>query len=166
MLIGVTDTHCVQSPSLTEHLADRVRAAEVVVHAGDFTTQQSLATFQQQADQLVAVYGNADKPAVRSQLPETEVTTVGETRVGIVHRHDSGAVGVRMFGRSVEADLVITGHTHRPEVHQFEELTVVNPGSHTTPRGAKPGYFEYDPTEAVGWLRTPTGALLQTVTVD
>jgi len=71
MLVALSDTHGETAPELTRHLRERLDRAEVVVHAGDFTTEQVLERFESFGP-LVAVHGNADARVVRARLPARE----------------------------------------------------------------------------------------------
>ncbi len=169
MIVLVSDTHCRDRPRFADQLATDLSAADTVVHAGDFTTETVLEAVQEHASRLVAVHGNADTPAVKERLPSNTVTTVetvdGLLRIAVVHRRDGGMVGLRMFGRSVDADLVVTGHTHRPAVHDDGDITIVNPGSHADPRGNRPGYAVIDPDTRQGQILTPSGEVLAPITL-
>lgn len=52
-----------------------------------------------------------------------------------------------MFGRSRDADVVISGHTHRPTLVETDDVVLLNPGSHAQPRGNRPGYATLSRTE-------------------
>ncbi len=169
MIVFLSDTHRRERPRLADRLAADLSTADVVVHAGDFTTETVLEAFEGHAERLVAVHGNADTPAVQERLPTSTVTTVetadGPLRIAVVHRRDGGLVGLRMFGRSVDADLVVTGHTHRPAVHDDGGIVIVNPGSHADPRGHRPGYAVFDPETRQGRVLTPTGETVAPITL-
>lgn len=117
---------------------DRIRAADHVIHAGDFTSGETLDRFRSMAEEFTAVFGNMDPrgldlPAVATTRVEglTFVVTHGtgdprgyEERVAGIVREDGGpdAIGV-------------AGHTHEVLDTTREDVRLLNPGSVT---GAAP----------------------------
>ena len=140
MLLVLSDTHGIDDPALTDHLREQIRAADTVVHAGDFTTLAVLDRFEALADELVAVHGNADSAAVRERLPATRTVDTLGVRILVVHGHEHDGTTLSLLAREEGADVVVLGHTHRPEVGQHGGVTVLNPGSHADPRGNRPAY--------------------------
>ena len=140
MLLALSDTHGTDDPELTDHLREQIRAADVVVHAGDFTTPEVLSRFEELTAEFVAVHGNADNAAVRERLPAVEtVETLGK-RFLLVHGHEHDETSLSLFARQEGADVVVLGHTHRPGIGRLGGVTVLNPGSHADPRGGQPAY--------------------------
>lgn len=167
MLVVVSDTHSTGGHALADRVLEAVRGADAVVHAGDFTTESALDAFHEEARTLYAVCGNADDPAVRDRLPTERVVEWGGTRIALTHRRRGGATGLAMFGREHGADLVVSGHTHRPSVTEAGELALLNSGSHAQPRGNRPGYAELEASEegVRGRLREPGGATFETFAI-
>jgi len=167
VLAVVADTHATADHRLTGRTLAAVEDAETVVHAGDFTTADALAAHRRAAGDLLAVHGNADGPAVRERLPAARTVEALGIRLAVTHRRDGGATGLAMFGRSRDADVVVSGHTHRPSVVDAGEVLLVNPGSHAQPRGNRPGHAELrrDGEGVAGELRTPDGELVDSFRV-
>ena len=159
MLLALSDTHGTDDPGLTEHLREQVRAADVAVHAGDFTTPAVRDRFDDLADEFVAVHGNADSAAVRDRLPATETVETLGVRFLVVHGHEHDRTSLSLLARQEGADVVVLGHTHRPGVGRLGGVTVLNPGSHADPRGARPAYGAVGQAsgDVVVRLRTPAG---------
>ncbi|NHN46278.1 metallophosphoesterase [Halostella sp. JP-L12] len=168
MIVVCSDTHSGTGHELTDHMADAVAAADLVLHAGDFTSEAALDAFRAESDRLFAVHGNADGSAVRERLPPARTVTAGNLTVALTHRRDGGATGLAMFGRSRGADLVVSGHTHRPSVTRAGDVTLLNPGSYADPRGNRPGYAELEPRDggARGRLLEPDGTVVERFEVD
>ncbi|WP_338740129.1 metallophosphoesterase [Haloplanus salilacus] len=183
MLVVCSDTHGTDDPRLTGRTREALAAADLAIHAGDFTTPSVLDGFRERADRLVAVHGNADTAAVRERLPSAATTTYAGVRIAVTHTERGGATARSLFGRQRGAALVVTGHTHRPSVDAPETGPVLlNPGSYADPRGNRPGHAELwtpggddrpagvTPFDAnadadadvglVGVLRTPDGDVL------
>lgn len=71
----------------------------------------------------------------------------GKKKAFMAHGHQySVSLGVERIldeGRSRNADIVMFGHTHRPYLKKFGDITVLNPGSLSFPRqeGRKGSYI-------------------------
>lgn len=163
MLAIYSDTHAADGHCLEGLALEAARDAECVIHAGDFTSERVLAAFREEADRLVAVHGNADSATVRDRLPEARTVEYGGVRIAVTHRRDGGETGLEMFGRSQDAALVVSGHSHRPGVSEVGDVTLLNPGSHAQPRGNRPGFATLSPAEngLSGHLREPGGTTIE-----
>ena len=64
----VSDTHQEVGHGLSGRTLEAVREADVVIHAGDFTTADALRAFSALTSRLVAVFGNADAPPGRPRV--------------------------------------------------------------------------------------------------
>ncbi|MFB6108059.1 MAG: metallophosphoesterase [Haloplanus sp.] len=149
MLVVVSDTHGRADHRLTDRTLAAVREADVVVHAGDFTTPAVLDSFHEVAARLVAVHGNADDAAVSDRLPDATTLTYAGVRVAVTHTRRGGATALSLFGRERGADLVVFGHTHRPTVRSPDAgPTLLNPGSYADPRGNRAAHAELRPVDA------------------
>ncbi|MFB6086232.1 MAG: metallophosphoesterase [Halodesulfurarchaeum sp.] len=159
MLVVLSDTHRTDRPGLDGQLAEAVSRAHRVIHAGDFTTEAVLDGFQATADSLLAVAGNRDSPGVTARLPEARTLDLRGFTVALTHTRAGGQTGLAYFGDERDADLVISGHTHRPHVVSGTGPTLLNPGSHADPRGGEPTFAELTATEGAieGAIRTVSG---------
>lgn len=164
-VVVLADTHRATGTGLAGRAADAVAAADRVLHAGDLTTASVLEAFQAASEAFHAVHGNADTAAVRDRLPDHRVLAVGPLRVAVVHRRDGGTTGLALFGRSVGADLVCFGHTHRPAVERTGDVLLCNPGSHADPRGGPATHLELavggDAAAVTGALRERDGGVVE-----
>jgi len=181
MLVVCSDTHGTDDPRLTGRTGEAVDAADLVIHAGDFTTPAVLDAFRARTDRLVAVHGNADTVAVQERLPPAATTTYAGVTIAVTHTERGGATALSMFGRQRGADLVVSGHTHRPTVDTSPSgPTLLNPGSHADPRGHRAAYAELHPAGSdeapaevagavasglVGVLRSTDGAVIARIRV-
>jgi hypothetical protein len=116
---------------------ERLRRADLIVHAGDLSTLDTLHELQE-LGRVVAVHGNIDDAAVRGALPATAVVLCDGRRLAVIH--DAGpAIGRlrRMRKRFPDADAVVFGHSHIP-LHEADEdgFEIFNPGSPTERRRA------------------------------
>lgn len=140
MLVALSDTHGSDDPRLTPHLREVVEEADTVVHAGDFGAMAVLTGFRDLVNDFHAVYGNVDGPEVRDELPETITVACGDHRVVVAHGHRHDELALSLLARQEAAGVAIVGHSHRPGIADRGTLTVVNPGSHADPRGARAAY--------------------------
>lgn len=163
MIAVFSDTHSDGGHELEDEALAAAREAEVVVHAGDFTSRSALEAFREECDRLFAVHGNADATDVRERLPPARTVEEAGVRIVVTHRRDGGETGLAMFGRSRDADLVVSGHTHRPGVTRTEDVLLLNPGSHAQPRGNRPGFATLERRNGTvsGRLVEPDGTLIE-----
>jgi putative phosphoesterase len=134
----VADTHMPRgSRRLPGACIDRLRAADLIVHAGDFVAAAVLAEIESIGPPVAAVYGNVDDEALRRDLPEARVVEIARTRVGLVHDAGParGRLG-RLRRRFPDADAAIFGHSHMPLHEREGDFQIFNPGSPTERRRA------------------------------
>ena len=118
---------------------ERIAAAELLLHAGDFSTGGALRELEAIGPPLVGVHGNVDSAEVRRLLPEERVVEAAGVRIALVH--DAGPARrrlARMRGHFAErADAVVFGHSHLP-LHESADdgFQIFNPGSPTERRRA------------------------------
>ena len=116
-------------------VAEQLRGAELILHAGDVCTASVLEELSEYAP-VRAVLGNNDVPDVEAWgAPETLELDVGGLRVGMIHDSGprSGRVG-RLRRRFPGCDLVVFGHSHIPMDVEVDGFRIVNPGSPTDRR--------------------------------
>ena len=168
MLVVLSDTHATETTRLVGAAADAVADAELVLHAGDFTTDAVLDAFHDVAADLRAVHGNRDSDAVTDRLPTATTLSYAGVRIAATHRRRGGTTGLAMFGRERGADLVVSGHTHQPLVDQEGAVTLLNPGSHADPRGARQSFAVLEPTDdgLSGRLETVDGTVFERFDVE
>jgi len=136
----ISDTHLPRGQrALPAECLGLLRAADLILHAGDLVEAGVLDALEALGPPVQAVAGNVDEPAVRARLPETRVVEVGEVRIGMVH--DAGPAAGRLerqrrrFG---DCDAVVFGHSHVP-LHETAvdagfAFQLFNPGSPTDKR--------------------------------
>ncbi len=142
----VADTHVPdREATIPDPFRERVRAADHVIHAGDFTAPETLETVRDLATALTAVRGNMDRSGPDGvspvDLPETATTTVGGVTFAVTHatvrsREDwFETVAALAHGVDAEPVVGVGAHTHRVEDEVYDGVRVLNPGSVT---GAAP----------------------------
>lgn len=136
-LVLMSDTHL---PSRARDLPAAVWAAvdtaDVVVHAGDWTSEDLLDRLLARAARLVGVFGNNDHGALRERLPEVARAELAGVRFAVVH--ETGAKEGRERRADVaypETDVLVFGHSHIPwDSVSPRGLRLLNPGSPTDRR--------------------------------
>ena len=134
----ISDTHMPRGARrLPADCVERLRAADVILHAGDLSTLAVLRELQGYG-RVVAVHGNVDDPNVRAALPVTAEIEAGGARIALIH--DAGpALGrlPRLLRRFSQADAVVFGHSHIPLHERAKDgFQIFNPGSPTERRSA------------------------------
>ncbi len=135
-LAVISDTHMPRGARrLPESCLERLRTAELILHAGDLSTVAVLEELRSLGPPVRAVVGNTDEPALRRLLPGRVVVEAGGARIGVTH--DPGpAAGreERLAGRFPGCDAVVYGHTHLPRIERHGAVWLLNPGSPTERR--------------------------------
>jgi len=133
----VADTHLPRGKRLLpQACVQRLRAADLILHAGDLSTVDVLRMFEALGPPVAAVNGNVDAPELRALLPATRIVEADGARIAMVH--DAGpAKGrlARMRRRFPDADAVVFGHSHIPLNERADDgFQIFNPGSPTDRR--------------------------------
>ncbi|MFB6304100.1 MAG: metallophosphoesterase family protein [Haloferacaceae archaeon] len=140
----VSDTHVPsRAPSVPEWVADRLAAADHVVHAGDFDSPAAFERVRELAggaERLTAVRGNADPRSL--DLPR--VATVERGGVTLVVTHGDGTphdyrerVAARVRSHGGPDAVGVCGHTHERMDERADGVRLLNPGSATGVRPAR-----------------------------
>src|SRR3954468_4790369 len=91
----VADTHLPRGKRLLPNeCVQRLRAADLILHAGDLCTVDVVRTFQAPGPPLAAVHGKVRAPDVRPLLPATRVVEADGARIAMVH--DAGPARGRL----------------------------------------------------------------------
>ncbi|MCW2963696.1 MAG: metallophosphoesterase family protein [Actinomycetia bacterium] len=134
----ISDTHLPRgSRSLAEQCMERLRAADLILHGGDIVGAGFLDELRALGPPIEAVYGNMDEPDLKTSLPKERVVEAEGVRIGLVHI-PGPRVGrdARLLARFPGCDAIVFGHTHVPQVEQYEGVWILNPGSPTERRSA------------------------------
>jgi putative phosphoesterase len=156
----ISDTHL---PRGTRALPDaclrRLRAADAILHAGDFIELSVLRELEALGPPVHAVCGNVDGPDLRLLLPRVRTVQADGARIAMIH--DAGPKErrlERMRRTFPEADAVVFGHSHLPLHERAGGFEIFNPGSPTDRRRA-PRHTMGLATAAGGELRFELVAL-------
>jgi putative phosphoesterase len=119
---------------LPQQCIEVLRAADLIVHAGDFSEAAVLAELRELGP-VAAVYGNVDSAELCRELPESLSLDLEGATLGVIH--DGGpAIGrmERIRIRFPDADAVVFGHSHMPLHEERDGFQIFNPGSPTERR--------------------------------
>ena len=132
----ISDTHLPRGtralpPACVEHL----RAADLILHAGDFMELSVLEELEAIGPPVHGVRGNVDSAQLQARLPLTRVVDAAGAKIVLIH--DAGpATGrlERMRRRFPDAQAVVFGHSHIPLHEERDGFAIFNPGSPTERR--------------------------------
>ena len=146
----IADTHMPKGMRrLPDTCVERLKAADAILHAGDFFELSTLRILEALGPPVHGVAGNVDSPELRLRL--SRVTTVG--RIAMIH--DAGpAPGrlIRLRRMFPDAEAVVFGHSHMPLHEERDGFQIFNPGSPTERRRA--------PKHTMGMVSEETGRLV------
>jgi putative phosphoesterase len=132
----VSDTHLPRgSRVIPDACREQIGAADLVLHAGDFSTAEVLEDLRAVGPPLAAVHGNIDSSELRRLLPERQVVDAAGVRIGLVH--DAGPARGRLRRMRMafpDCEAVVFGHSHIPLHEEDAGFQIFNPGSPTDRR--------------------------------
>jgi len=134
----ISDTHLPRGGrALPPACVEQLRAADLILHAGDFMELAVLEELQALGPTVCAVRGNVDSAELQARLPLTRVVAAEGVKIAMVH--DAGPSDRRvdrLRRRFPDADAVVFGHSHIPLLERDAGFTIFNPGSPTERRRA------------------------------
>lgn len=186
----VADTHSPEFAALPQRVLDVLSGVELILHAGDINERSTLDALGRIAP-VVAVRGDHDRAL--ADLPASREVTVAGKRVALVHGdrarwieepqtllwtlslghyHPHGRLPRDLKRRFPDADVIVYGHTHRPDIRWIGDTLLFNPGGvhqwtrETTRRRLRErvGWFEWSWLQVARFIRThpaPTVGLLE-----
>jgi putative phosphoesterase len=133
----VADTHMPsRAKTLPEALVRGLEGVELILHAGDFTSLETVEMLERIAP-LEGVIGNNDGYEIFQRFSKIKLLNIGGFRIGLIHGDGSSKTTER---RSLDAfqdskpDLVVFGHSHVPYKQLHDGILLFNPGSPTDKR--------------------------------
>ncbi|CAG0880711.1 unnamed protein product [Cyprideis torosa] len=123
-----------------------------ILCTGNLCTKECLDYLKTLASDVHVVRGEFDE---NPSYPEQKVVTVGQFRIGLVHGHQIVPWGdpdsLCILQRQLDADVMISGHTHEFSSFEHENRFFINPGSITgaphplqKPEGSTPSFVLMD----------------------
>ena len=97
---------------------------DYIIHGGDIGSAAILDELSALAP-LIAVKGNNDRQAWAAHLPETEMIRVGGVFIYVIH--DISQLDIEPHAAG--AQVIVSGHSHKPLIELRDGIMYVNPGS-------------------------------------
>ena len=169
-ILVIGDTHIPRRASwIPEEISNLIENEKFdkVVCTGDLTDRKVL-DYLEGLSEVTVVRGNMD----HLPLPEYDVFNAEKIKIGVVHGDQVYPRGnreqLKAIAKRLGVDLLISGHTHSPDIH-FDEVLLLNPGSATGVWGGgggslKPSFMilEIDGREVVVSFYEPDKELFST----
>ncbi|NIJ88597.1 hypothetical protein FHR49_001384 [Xanthomonas campestris] len=130
----ISDTHGLLRPEAVAALV----GSDAIIHAGDVGRPEILAALQALAP-LHVIAGNIDNKPWAAGLPQTLDVLIAGVRIHVLH-------DLKTLTPAVAADVIISGHSHKPAIQTRDGVLYVNPGS------AGPRRFSLPISVATLWL--------------
>ncbi len=114
----ISDTHGLVRPQALSVL----QACNTIVHAGDIGKREVLDELREVAP-VTAIRGNVDTWA--TNMPDSDVVEIDGRYLYVLHNVKE----IDLDPRAAGFDMVISGHSHKPEITEVEGVIYLNPGS-------------------------------------
>ncbi len=158
MKIGViADTHIPDIiPELPPRVREIFRGVDIILHAGDITTLETLRELQNYFTITMAVAGEHDDEDAKKYLQDTQVVEFSNRKIGIIHGYPAEK-GPNLLGslkklfrppthedlyryvlsQFEDVDCIVFGYTHQPYVKVRNGVLLFNPGAVAPTRGVQ-----------------------------
>ncbi len=120
-----------RAKNIPEKLKELAKESELILCTGDFTSKETFKELKNLANVFIAVKGNCDF----LDLPSYAEFYLSGKRVGLIHGDIFGRGNKEKmlnFAMERKLDVLISGHTHKPEVWKEKDILFLNPGSATS----------------------------------
>jgi len=137
MLIGlISDTHIPdRAKEIPQKVLETFENVDLILHAGDLTSLEVIDELEKIAP-VMAVQGNMDRTK-GIDLPKARGMEAEGLGIGIAHGEVYPRADTQQLvyiAKQLDADILITGHSHQPKIEQIEGILLLNPGSPVVPR--------------------------------
>ena len=137
MLIGlISDTHIPdRARELPKNVISSFENVDLILHAGDLTSTKVIDELEKIAP-TIAIQGNMDR-AAGIMLPNAKVIEAEGLKIGITHGEVYPRADTQQLlylAKQLDADILVTGHSHQPKIEQIDGVLLLNPGSPVVPR--------------------------------
>ena len=133
----ISDTHLPKRAKvLPAEVWAEVERADVVLHAGDWVSEDLLDELQDRARRVIGVFGNNDGAELRARLPQVARAEFDGIRFAMIHETGPATKREeRMDAQFPDTDVLVFGHSHIPwDTVTPRGLRLLNPGSPTDRR--------------------------------
>ena len=105
-----------------------------ILCTGNLCTKEVYEYLRTVSSDIHLVRGDFDDK-FRDNVPEYEVVTLGQFKVGLIHGHQIVPWGdkesLALWQRKLDVDVLVSGHTHMFDAYEFDGKYFLNPGSAT-----------------------------------
>jgi putative phosphoesterase len=130
----ISDTHGLLRPQAEQRLAGVAH----IIHGGDIGKPDVIAGLRR-ISPVTAIRGNIDTAEWANEYPDTQMVRFGGHTIFVLHDiHE-----LRLDPVSCGVDVVVSGHSHRPQIQTIDGVLYLNPGS------AGPRRFSHPVTLAI-----------------
>jgi putative phosphoesterase len=136
-LVLLADTHVPRrARDLPASVWAAVDAADLVVHAGDWVSEEFYEALLRRSQRLVGCHGNNDGPGLHRTLPRVARVDLDGVRLAVVHETGQAAGRERRCDlEHPDVDVLVFGHSHIPwDTVTPSGMRLLNPGSPTDRR--------------------------------
>jgi len=126
----LSDTHAASVEDIPPKIIDYLATVDLIVHAGDFVARNVLEGLKK-IKGVKAVRGNMDLEELKNLLPEKEIFTVGNKRIGVTHGWGAPfkiESKVKSVFPGEKLDVIIFGHSHFSQNKVIDGTLFFNPG--------------------------------------
>jgi putative phosphoesterase len=136
MKIGIiSDTH----GNLPRGIFDIFRDVKQIFHAGDIGNKDVIRSLEIICP-VHAVYGNVDSWPLTIHYPLMLVHEIDNIKICMIHDIiNPKQFSYRLFKKSMQVDVVLSGHTHVATFEIFRDVLYINPGSVSKSKDKKYG---------------------------
>lgn len=122
----VSDTHGYLAPELKRE----IDGCDLLIHAGDITSESNWAELEVSVPAIRGVLGNNDGfYAYGPEVVRLNEFTYEGLRFAVSHFRERLPLD--------DVDVAVCGHTHRAMIERLDGCLVINPGSASLPRGMR-----------------------------
>jgi len=121
---------------------------DMIFHLGDFIIDVGYIK-KVYSGNIYSIMGNCDrmlsKMGINKEAARELLIDIEDKKIFATHGHEHNVkhdlISLYYRGKEVNADIVLFGHTHYPQIIQEEDMILINPGSTTNPRrGLQPTF--------------------------
>lgn len=116
----ISDTHGL----LRESAVQALQNTDLIIHAGDIDTPDLLTRLNTIAP-VHPVRGNMDRYPKDGHLPLYNIVQVGDIAIYVIH----DLLRLDLDPAAAGFHVVVSGHSHRPEIKTIDDVLYINPGS-------------------------------------
>lgn len=132
-VVVIADTHANSLADLPEKLISEIKAADYLIHLGDFTSLDLLNELRQLSN-FYGILGNHDHPDLHGKLDKTAEVEIAGKKLGLIHALINPVTGRLRMRRSFQnkgqrLNAVLYGHSHLPTARFDNGVFFFNPGS-------------------------------------